>query len=311
MKQRSLTESKIDLPSTVETFVFRGRTIHIKRDDLVDPDLSGNKFRKLFFLLNIPSKNYKRIISYGGSQSNAMASIAALCKRKGWTFLYITKTLSQTLKNALQGNMASALGDGMKLLEVEHEAYEDVIHSLYTPTPDNRVSKKEGDLLLAQGGADLGAKEGIELLAKEILRWKVERNIENLTVITPSGTGTTSLYLARYMKETAVMTTPLVGSSVYLKEQMEALEQFPENLYILETLKKYHFAKPYQEYVEVYKMIKEQGIEMDLLYAPKMLLALSEKMLEIEGEILYVHSGGTKGNVSMLERYKRKGWCTV
>ena len=311
MKQRSLTVSKIKLPSAVETFVFHGRTIYIKRDDLVDPDLSGNKFRKLFFLLNTPSENYKCIISYGGSQSNAMASIAALCKRKGWQFLYITKTLSQTLKNDLQGNLASALNDGMKLLEIEHDAFEAVVRSLYTPTPDSRVGSFEGDLLLAQGGADLGAKEGVALLAEEILAWKIEHNIEHLTVVTPSGTGTTSLYLAKYMKEVAVMTTPLVGSSAYLKEQMQALERLPDNLHILETTKKYHFAKPYKEYVEVYEMMKAQGIEMDLLYAPKMLSALSEKMSEIEGEILYVHSGGTKGNVSMLERYKRKGWRRI
>jgi len=237
-----------------------------------------------------------------------MASIAALCKRKGWTFLYITKTLSQTLKNTIQGNLASALGDGMELLEVDHNSYEDVIHSLYTPTPESRVSKKEGDLLLAQGGADLGAKEGVEVLAKEILQWKAVNKIDKLTVVTPSGTGTTSLYLAKNMEEVSVMTTPLVGSVTYLQEQMQALEKIPVNLEMLETTKKYHFAKPYKEHIAIYEMMKAQGIEIDLLYAPKMLLALSEKMLEIEGDILYVHSGGIKGNISMLERYKRKGW---
>ncbi len=310
MKQRSLTVSKIKLPSAVETFVFHGRTIYIKRDDLVDPDLSGNKFRKLFFLLNTPSENYKRIISYGGSQSNAMASIAALCKRKGWTFLYITKTLPKTLRDAVQGNLASALSDGMQLLEVEHAAYENVIRSLYTPTPDSRIASYEGDLLLAQGGADLGAKAGIKVLAQEIQQWREEQHIQKLTVITPSGTGTTALYLAKYMEETKVMTTALVGSKAYLQEQMSSLESIPDNLNILETSKKHHFAKPYKEYVEIYEMMKEQEIEIDLLYAPKMLLALGEKMSEIEGDILYVHSGGTKGNTSMLGRYKRKGFFT-
>lgn len=306
--QRLATENNLSLPSSVESFSFQGRSIYIKRDDLIDPDLSGNKFRKLYTLLNTPSKNYKRIISYGGSQSNAMASIAALCKRKRWQFLYITKTLSSTLKSSPQSNLKAALQDKMQLLEIPHDAYREVVASLYTPIYDSRIAQQDSkDLILAQGGADLGAKEGIKVLSEEIKTWKQEQQIKVLTVVTPAGTGTTALYLAKELEGIDVITTPLVGSATYLKEQMAALEKIPEHLHILETSKKYHFAKPYMEYLEIYKMMKDQGIEMDLLYAPKMLLALSEKLSDIEGEILYVHSGGVKGNTSMLQRYKRKG----
>jgi len=50
-----------------------------------------------------------------------MASIAALCKRKGWLFLYITKVLSTTLKQNKSGNLEAALDDGKELKEVMHE----------------------------------------------------------------------------------------------------------------------------------------------------------------------------------------------
>ena len=306
--QRSLTETRYKLPSSVESFSFQGRSIYIKRDDLIDPDLSGNKFRKLYTLLNTPSKNYKRIISYGGSQSNAMASIAALCKRKGWQFLYITKTLSKILRESPDGNLKAALQDGMELLEVTHDTYRDVVASLYAPTPESMIQKGEKDLLLAQGGADLGAKEGIAFLADEIKIWKEQNAIKKLTVVTPSGTGTTSFFLAQNLPEIEVVTTATVGSRPYLFEQMEALGAIPQNLKVLESSKKYHFAKPYREFLMQYKQFLDQGISIDLLYAPKMFITLSEYLDEIEGEILYVHSGGVKGNVSMLKRYEHKGW---
>ncbi|MGB5966044.1 MAG: 1-aminocyclopropane-1-carboxylate deaminase [Sulfurimonadaceae bacterium] len=236
-----------------------------------------------------------------------MASIAALCRRKGWDFLYITKELSMTLKQHVSGNLKAALSDGMELLEVSHDGYREVIESLYSHTPDYRVQKGEGDLILAQGGADLGAKEGIELLAKEISVWKKEQSIKNLTVITPSGTGTTAYFLAKSLPDATVITTPLVGSKEYLQEQMLYLGTFPDNLSIVETQKRYRFANIYSEYLAIYQELLKQTIEMDLLYAPKMLIALSEVLEKIDGEILYVHSGGVKGNSSMLERYRHKG----
>lgn len=236
-----------------------------------------------------------------------MASIAALCKRKGWDFLYITKTLSNTLKQHVNGNLQIALGDGMRLLEVPHNEYRDVIASLHSDTPDARIGRNGYELVLAQGGADLGAKEGVALLAEEIRLWQRENNIENLTVITPTGTGTTAFFLASSLPEVMVVTTPLIGSKEYLQEQMQYLGVLPENLMIIDTQKKYRFGKTYAEYIRVYQALLEQGIEMDLLYAPKMLIALSEEMENIEGDLLYVHSGGVKGNGSMLERYIRKG----
>jgi 1-aminocyclopropane-1-carboxylate deaminase/D-cysteine desulfhydrase-like pyridoxal-dependent ACC family enzyme len=307
MRQRSRTETKI-LPSAVESIEFQGRKLYIKRDDLLDEDLSGNKYRKLYSLLKTPKKHYKRIISYGGNQSNAMASIAALCRRKGWEFIYISKELSTILKQNPSGNLKSALSDGMKLIEVSHDAYRDVVQSLYSPSPDSRVQMKEDDLVLAQGGADPGAKEGVELLAEEIKLWQKEHNIKKLTVATPSGTGTTAYFLAAALPDITVITTPLIGTKKYLIEQMDYLGPLPGNLKILETEKRYHFARTYPEYIGLYQQLLSQGIEIDLLYAPKMLIVLYKELKGIVGEVLYIHSGGVKGNPSMIERYRYKGF---
>jgi len=278
------------LPTPVSTVFIDGREFLIKRDDLIDPYLSGNKYRKLYTLLQTPSDAIDKVISYGGTQSNAMLSIAKVCHDKGWRFEYYSKPLSKIQKEAPKGNYPKALELGMKHIEIDHALYKDVIASLTLQLEDRSV-------IVHQGGAIKGAKEGIEQLAKEIK----SQNPSTKKLATPSGTGTTALFLALALPEYEVYTTPCVGDMAYLKEQMMALADIPKNLTILKPEKKYPFGKPKRELFELWRDIKVQtDIEFDLLYAPLMWKMLLE---QTDDKICYIHSGGVMGNESMLERY--------
>ena len=280
------------LASPLSKFILEGREFLVKRDDLFDPYLSGNKYRKLHTLLNSPKTKYKKIISYGGTQSNAMLAIAAMCKLKEWKFVYYTKPISQMQKEQKVGNFYRALSLGMECIEIERELYKDYIASL-------GITIDEYSYIIDQGGADTSAKDGLEVLAKEIR----EDHLDVKSLATPSGTGTTALFLALALPEYKVYTIACVGDSTYLKEQMTALSKIPKNLIILEPSKKYHFAKLYPEFLEIYNKTKNAGIEFDLLYAPALWMALLEQTKE---RILYIHSGGVSGNESMLHRYSQK-----
>lgn len=275
--------------------VVDGREFLVKRDDLFDPFLAGNKFRKLYTLLNTPKEKYTTIISYGGTQSNAMLAIAALCQRKSWNFLYYTKPLSQTQKNETTGNYVQALSLGMIHKEIENDLYKDFISSL-------RLNLDPKSFIIDQGGAVEEAQVGLRVLAQEIEKQLKNSSIKALA--TPSGTGTTALFLAKFLPQYKVYTVPCIGDTNYLREQMSALSAIPKNLIILNPSKKYHFAKPYPEFIDIYKKLKHAGIEFDLLYAPGMWKALLEQTQE---KILYIHSGGVSGNGSMLQRYSKKG----
>lgn len=270
-----------------------GRDFYVKRDDLADPFLAGNKFRKLHILLETPSDKLDKIISYGGTQSNAMLAIAAMCKKKNWHFTYYTKPLSNTQKNENCGNFFYAKKLGMEHIEIEERYYKDFVASV-------RLSMDERIFVVDQGGAAEEARQGLEVLAKEIR----ESCLDVMSLATPSGTGTTALFLALSLPEYRVYTTPCVGDSEYLKKQMSALHPLPLNLTILEPKKKYHFAKPYKEFLQIQQKLLTAGVEFDLIYAPSMWLALLEQTQE---EILYIHSGGVSGNESMLGRYRQKG----
>jgi len=279
--------------SPISQLTLEGREFLVKRDDLFDRYLSGNKYRKLHTLLKTPKEELTTIISYGGTQSNAMVAIAAMCKSKGWNFFYYTKPLNSVMKEQKFGNFFDALTLGMQHSEIENDFYKEFISGL-------RVNLDEKSFLIDQGGADRSAQNGMRVLAEEIR----EQNLDFNAICTPSGTGTTALFLAKELPEYRVYTVACIGDSAYLEEQMLALvDELPKNLVILEPRKKYHFAKLYPEFLEIQSKLKESGIEFDLLYAPLTWQTMLEKTDE---KILYVHSGGVSGNISMYSRYEKK-----
>jgi len=286
--------------SAVEPFAFRGRTFFLKRDDTIDPLLSGNKFRKLQTLVDTPPRRYRALVSHGGSQSNAMLSIAALCHRKGWRFTYYTRPLSTTLRSAPSGNLEQALALGMELVELDAAEYDATVSRRGSGMPHEQ-------LFIPQGGADPLAQKGVGALADEIACWQRETGIGPLVVVTPSGTGTTAFYLAGALG-CEVLTTPAVGNREALETQMRRLGTLPPNLRILEGVKKHHFGRPYAELYAMYAELLDAGVAFDLLYGAKMWYELMQHLDEVGDRCcLYVHSGGLIGNASMLERYRYKG----
>ncbi|MDX1295587.1 MAG: 1-aminocyclopropane-1-carboxylate deaminase, partial [Sulfurimonadaceae bacterium] len=141
-----------------------------------------------------------------------------------------------------------------------------------------------------------------------IRQWQHENGVEDLIVVTPSGTGTTAYYLAASLKEATVVTIPVVGDAVYLRRQMHLLGPIPANLQIIEAPKKHHFARPCPELLASYRELLEAGLEVDLIYGAKMWHDLLEYAdMDVKRSVLYLHSGGLIGNETMLERYRYKG----
>ena len=61
-----------------------GRPVYVKRDDGLGPALGGNKTRKLEYLLaDAQRKGYKKIVTFGGLQSNHARLTAACANRLG------------------------------------------------------------------------------------------------------------------------------------------------------------------------------------------------------------------------------------
>ena len=278
---------------TSEIFLNNQRYF-VKRDDLLHSDFSGNKARKFYYFLKNDLQGIEKIISYGSNQSNAMYSLSVLCKLKNLKFDYYVSQLPSYLKENPNGNYKEALKNGMNLIISE--------------TPN---SFKENELFISEGGAVKEASFGIEILANEIDIWAKEQNIkkDKLKIFLPSGTGTTALYLQKFLPF-EVFTCSCVGDDEYLKEQFLALEK-KNHPKILKKEKKYHFGKLYKEFYLKHLELKEQtNIEFDLIYDSLGWIVFEEFVKNIENKeaytFLYIHQGGVLGNNTMLDRYKRK-----
>ena len=187
--------------SPIEKIIFNEEKYFIKRDDLLHKDFSGNKARKFYYFLKNDLPNIKKIISYGSAQSNAMYSLSVLCKIKGLEFDYYVDHIATFLKENPTGNYKFAKEFGMNIKE---ESLPLII--------------QEDELLISEGGAIKEASFGIKVLADEIIYWANENQIKNLKVFLPSGTGTTALYLQKYLPF-EVLTCACVGDEEYLLKQ--------------------------------------------------------------------------------------------
>ena len=277
--------------SPIHEVVFNKQKYFIKRDDLLNSDFSGNKARKFYYYLINDFPDIKKVVSHGSSQSNAMYSLSVLCKLKNWQFDYYVDHTASFLKENPIGNYKYAIKNGMNIIESE--------------VPD--FFDKE-TLFINEGGALVQASHGIEVLANEIKLWVNQNNIKDIKVFLPSGTGTTALYLQKYLPF-EVLTCPCVGNEEYLKKQFEVLEKKNHPL-ILKTDKKYHFGKLYKEFYEIHNnLLTQTNIEFDLLYDSLGWICFEnyvKQLKEANTTFLYIHQGGIIGNESMYDRYKHK-----
>src|ERR1700742_4737080 len=61
-----------------QLFAERGLKLYIKRDDLIHPIISGNKWRKLKYLLKkAEAENKNHLVTFGGAYSNHLLATAA------------------------------------------------------------------------------------------------------------------------------------------------------------------------------------------------------------------------------------------
>ncbi|MDD4328825.1 MAG: 1-aminocyclopropane-1-carboxylate deaminase [Aliarcobacter sp.] len=277
--------------SPIHEVVFNKQKYFIKRDDLLNSDFSGNKARKFYYYLINDFPDIKKVVSHGSSQSNAMYSLSVLCKLKNWQFDYYVDHTASFLKENPIGNYKYAIKNGMNIIEGNLPDFFD----------------KE-ILFINEGGALVQASHGIEVLANEIKLWVNQNNIKDIKVFLPSGTGTTALFLQKYLPF-EVLTCPCVGNEEYLKKQFEVLEKKNHPL-ILKIDKKYHFAKLYKEFYEIHNnLLTQTNIEFDLLYDSLGWICFEnfvKQLKEANTTFLYIHQGGIIGNESMYDRYKHK-----
>lgn len=263
-----------------------GIELYIKRDDLIHPIISGNKWRKLAgFFRHYPRDGYTVLTTYGGAYSNHLVATAATCAAMG---IPTTGVIRGEEPKNLNPVLTMCKLYGMELVYVSREQYRAM----------NRTEGIVGDQLhIPEGGAGVKGTEG----CREILRESDLSRIDKIYV--SCGTGTTI----------TGMVESLVGRD-HLPE-LYGIQVLKGEGYIAQDIKKdygienvviydeYHcggYAKTNEELMSFIKdFTRETGVLLDPVYTGKMMLAIyklcENNSIKRGEEILAIHTGGLTG----------------
>ncbi|WP_406273298.1 pyridoxal-phosphate dependent enzyme [Streptomyces sp. NBC_00191] len=107
-------------PVEDERFTRQGIRLLLKRDDLIHPDLPGNKWRKLS--RNLQAAAGRPLLTFGGAYSNHLRATAAAGRLLGFGTTGIVRG-DELASRPLNPSLARCAADGMRLVFVSRSLY--------------------------------------------------------------------------------------------------------------------------------------------------------------------------------------------
>jgi len=261
--------------------------ISVKRDDLIHPYISGNKWRKLkHLLIKARQEEKSNLVTFGGAWSNHL--LATACAAAQFKFKSTGYVRGEKVDNPV---LSLCRLFGMNIHFVNREAYKDKKAVFNTYRSENPSA-----FFIDEGGYSLEAAKGCEEIVSE-LTGKYDH------IFVACGTGATLAGLAKgtsvYHPNTKVHGVPVLKEGEFIRD---AVEHFYPQLNV-ELHCNYHFggyAKTKPELIDFIKgFCKETGVLIEPVYTGKLFYAVMDLVSRDyfkEGEhILILHSGGLTG----------------
>ncbi len=161
----------IALPSPLELLdqdFFAGR-FWIKRDDLIHPIISGNKWRKLAGWFNqMEQAPIEHIVSFGGGYSNHLHALGYICHQLGIRFTAIIRGQYQRHPTPCILDLIQWHTDIVYTTKLDYKAYTDSEHSQHQQALAQLKQQYPHAHLIPEGGATQTALLGCQHLAQEI-----------------------------------------------------------------------------------------------------------------------------------------------
>lgn len=280
--------------------------LFIKREDLIHPFISGNKFRKLKYNISeAKQQNKKTLLTFGGAFSNHIAATAAAGNAYGFKTIGIIRgdELGLDIDKTLTQNstLAFAVKQGMQLHFISRADYKLKEQASFI----TQLQHTFGDFyLIPEGGTNELAIKG----CSEILT----TNDHTFDMVCCSvGTGGTLAGLIR----SAQAQQHIMGFPA-LKENYLHLEISKKTTQLNWELNRDHhfggYAKTTPELITfINDFYKTQKILLDPIYTGKLLYGIFECLKQgkfrKKTRILAIHTGGIQGIAGINTKLKKKG----
>jgi 1-aminocyclopropane-1-carboxylate deaminase len=283
-------------PITHSLLTQKQVSLSIKRDDLIHPIISGNKWRKLKYVLQkAQAENKNHLVTFGGAYSNHLLATAAAGALFGFKTTGFVR--GEEVDNT---HLFLCRLYGMKLLFTNRESYRDK-QNLFTQHFDGDTDA----FFIDEGGASAEAAKGCSELVGELAE-----SYDHL--FCACGTGTTAAGIINGITERKLST------------QFHAIPVFKNGSFIADEIAKYLTTPvPYQLHLDyhfggyakttpalisfIWEFIAATGLLIDPVYTGKMLYAIFDLIGKDEfapgSKILAVHTGGIWGLLGMKEKF--------
>lgn len=273
----------------------------IKREDLIHPFVSGNKYRKLKYnLFEAKSFNKSMLLTFGGAFSNHIAATAYAGKAHGFETIGVIR--GEELEDQIASNptLKFAQSCGMQFLFVSREAYRNKSTAEFL----KMLKEKFGDFyLIPEGGTNDLAVKGCE----EILQ---PNDLEFDYICCAVGTGGTIAGLINASKKHQKLLGFPSLKGDFLKQD---IRKFAHQEH-WELMTDYHFGgygKINSELITFINTFKSNyNIPLDPIYTGKMMFGIFDLIekgyFSKNSKILIIHTGGLQGIAGMNLTLKRK-----
>ncbi|GAA5224673.1 1-aminocyclopropane-1-carboxylate deaminase/D-cysteine desulfhydrase [Membranihabitans marinus] len=275
-------------------FNENGVSVFVKRDDELHPVVSGNKFRKLKYIIEEykTTQSYKGIVSFGGAFSNHIHALAYLCRQENIPCVLLVRSAggkareNPTLDDVRQwGADLIFLSDGQYKQRANPSWYE------------KEFSQYSDYLWIPEGGSHPLSLRGV---AESLSETREEFDSFNY-IICPVGTGATLAGLASVMKSEEELwgISALKGSqfdqSIKRHWQLES--------HHIKILTQWHFGGYGKAPTRLQEFLKEfyrqTGLLLDPIYNGKSMFALCEMikcgLIARGNTVFFLHTGGLQG----------------
>jgi 1-aminocyclopropane-1-carboxylate deaminase len=278
-----------------------GITLEIKREDLLHPFISGNKFRKLKYnLLQAKAENQEIVLTFGGAYSNHIAAVAYAGKEQGFKTIGVIRGDELGDKIAENPTLKFAQECGMQFEFVSREAYR------FKTEPDfigNLKDKYGSFYLVPEGGTNEYAVKGCE----EILT-NEDASYDFICCAVGTG-GTISGIINSALPQQKVLGFPALKGD-FLKDE---IRKFASNKN-WDLITDYHFGgygKVDEELIQfINQFYKQTQIPLDPIYTGKMFFGvidlIQKNYFPNNAKILLIHTGGLQGIQGMNALLKNK-----
>lgn len=295
---REQTENQeIRLPELSE----KGVSLSLKREDLIHPLISGNKFRKLKYnLLEAKFQNLDTLLTFGGPFSNHIAATAYTGKKEGFKTIGIIRGDEIEKKWNTNPTLKQAHENGMQFKFISREKYRSKENAFFLEELKDRFGPF---YLIPEGGTNPLAIRGCE----EILH---AGDADFEVVCCSVGTGGTLSGIINSSHASQEVLGFLALKGDFLKEDICKFAQ-KDNW---ELLTEYHFggyAKVTPSLIHFINDFKSQTqIPLDPIYTGKLMFGILDLVKKDRfppgTRILGIHTGGLQGIAGMNEKLKKK-----